>query len=138
MAKRDPLLLEIVAWVAARGRITEGWKPDPDDPRNLWLHGICEPGRIHINPVPSTLDTVIHEVLHLLKPHWTERGVRRKTTALMRRMSDAEITTLWGIYQDRLKRDKRGARTAKVVAQRDGRTDVSEVPGNATRGVDAG
>lgn len=107
----DPLLLEIVAWIAARGRITEGWMTDAEDPRRVWLYGLAAPGHIRVNPVPSTLDTVIHEVLHVVRPGFTELGVRRKTKALMRQLSDQEIETLWGIYQERLKRDrKRGKR----------------------------
>jgi hypothetical protein len=63
--------------------------------------------------VPDTLDTVIHEVLHVIRPTWKEGGVRRKTRAIMRQMSDAEIQTVWEIYQERLKRErKRGRRHA--------------------------
>lgn len=111
---RDPLLLKIVAWIAGRGRLTEGWL-SAGDASKVWIYGLAfpreQPTHVMVNPVPSTLDTVIHEVLHALHPTWTERGVRRKTKALMGQMSDAEIQTFWDIYQDRLKRErKRGRR----------------------------
>lgn len=111
---RDPLLLEIVAWIAGRGRITEGWL-SAGDTSKVWVYGLAvpreQPTHVMVNPVPSTLDTVIHEVLHALHPTWTERGVRRKTKALMSQMNDDEIQTVWGIYQERLQRErKRGRR----------------------------
>lgn len=108
---RDPILLEIVAWIADRGRITEGWITDPDDPNGVSLYGLAEQQHIHVNPVHDTLDTVIHEVLHVVRPAFTELGVRRKTKALIRQLSNQEIETLWGIYQDRMRRErKRGKR----------------------------
>lgn len=116
MTPRDPLLLHVVAWIAGKGRITEGWLSAGKDLKGMWLYGLAEPHHIMVNPVPSTIDTVIHEVLHVLHPEWTERGVRRKTKGLMRQMSDGEIQTLWAIYQERLvkerKRGRRGLETA--------------------------
>lgn len=114
---RSPLLLDVVAWIAGRGRITEGWLSAGPSSK-VWVYGLAmpreQPTHVMVNPVPSTLDTVIHEVLHALHPTWTERGVLRKTKALMRQMNDAEIQKLWEIYQDRLKREKkRGRRNAR-------------------------
>jgi len=113
-AKRDPLLLEVVAWVAAKGRISEGWKADPEDPRNLWLQGLACGHTVHVNPLPDTLDTLIHEVLHVIRPHYTEIGVRRRTSQLMRQMGEGELLTLWRIYQERLKREKRRRKRAPI------------------------
>jgi hypothetical protein len=112
--KRDPLLLEVVAWVAAKGRITEGWKSDPDDPRDLWLQGLACGRTIHINPLPDTLDTLIHEVLHVIRPHYSELGVRRRTKQLMRHMTEGELLVLWDIYQDRLKRERKRGKGSGV------------------------
>jgi hypothetical protein len=125
--KRDPLLLEVVAWVAAKGRITEGWKCDPDDPKGLWLQGMACGSTVHVNPVPDTLDTLIHEVLHVIRPEFKELGVRRRTSQLMKQMSDREVLALWAIYQDRLKREKkRGKRPADGAA--DAATGVPTPP----------
>lgn len=117
---RDPLVLEIVAWVAAEGRLSEGWRPDPDDPRRLWLQGLASGSTVHINPVPDTLDTVIHEVLHVIRPQWTERGVRRRTSQILKSLTDGEVQTLWAIYQDRLQREhkRRGARRVNPAVAR--------------------
>ena len=131
--KRDPLLLEVVAWVAAKGRITEGWKSDPDDPRDLWLQGLACGRTIHINPLPDTLNTLIHEVLHVIRPHYSELGVRRRTKQLMRHMTEGELLVLWDIYQDRLKRERKRAK--RGVRQADsGNTGTPQLEESRLRG----
>lgn len=109
--RRDPLLLELVAWIAAKGRLTEGFLADPDHPTANWLYGVAEGQSVKVNPIPETLDTVIHEVLHVIRPHWTERGIRRRTKALLRTMSDPELQTVYEIYRERVRKDRRRART---------------------------
>lgn len=88
---RDPILLEIAAAVGA-GRIAIGSIHDEED----FIHGVAKPdGSIRINPVIGLCDTAIHELLHRLRPSWSERAVRTKTTRLMRQMSYAEIDKLY-------------------------------------------
>lgn len=112
MAKvRDPLVLEVVAWLGGAGRVVEDWiSGRPGET----VQGLAQGSRICVNPVPETLDSCIHECLHVLRPQWTELGVRRKTKAIMRSLSEQEVVTLWQIYRDRVRRDRGRRRRGKV------------------------
>lgn len=91
MTPRDPLLLEIAAAVGA-GRIRFRTLVSED----VFVHGMTEDnGRITINPAPEIVDTLVHECLHRLRPKWSERAVKARTTRLMRQLSDAEIEKLF-------------------------------------------
>lgn len=87
---RDPILLEVAAAIGA-GRIDIG--PIHDDA--LLVHGFCEGSKIRINPAIDVADTILHECLHRLRPAWSERAVRAKTTRLMRQLSSAEIDKIY-------------------------------------------
>ncbi len=94
MTPRDPLILEIAASVGS-GRITITCLDDGEDDD---LHGLTyDDGRIDINPAPPVVDALIHECLHRLRPHWTERGVRRRTKQLMAVLSAPEIQTMYDL-----------------------------------------
>jgi hypothetical protein len=54
-------------------------------------------GKIRINQTISTVNTLIHECLHRLRPQWSERAVRARTTRLMRQMSYQQIDKLYEI-----------------------------------------
>lgn len=56
-------------------------------------------GRIEVNPIPSVLDTLIHELLHSLHPEYSEATVRRLTGRVMRAMSDGEMLAFYDAYQ---------------------------------------
>lgn len=58
---------------------------------------------ITINPAPAIVDTVIHELLHWRYPQWSENYVRRTTSFLRNRMSDAEIQSFYWAYRKRLR-----------------------------------
>lgn len=89
---RDPLLLEVAAAIGA-GNLRLAPLPST---RDEFVHGLCEEGgRVTIDPAPSTVDTAVHELLHRLRPTWTERGVRRRTRQLMASLSDAEVEKLY-------------------------------------------
>lgn len=91
MKGRDPLLLEIAAAVGA-GRI----RIEPIRSEGCFIHGVTEgDGRITINPAIDVVDTLVHECLHRLRPTWSERAVKAKTTRLMRQLSDQEIEKLF-------------------------------------------
>ena len=93
MKTRDPLLLEVAAAIGA-GNLRIAHIPST---RREYIHGLCDQhtGHVTINPATGTVDTAIHEMLHRLRPHWTERGVRRRTRQLMKRLSDAEVEKLY-------------------------------------------
>jgi hypothetical protein len=90
---RDPLLIEVIAALGA-GRIDLG--PIHDD--ESFVDGYAERnGRVRINPAPALVDTALHELIHRLRPGFSERAVRAKTTRLMRQLSDPEIDALYGV-----------------------------------------
>ncbi len=103
---RDPLLLEIAAAIGAgRIRLTS-----LASDQHQYVHGVTEEdGTITINPVPATVDTIIHECCHRLRPEWTERGVLRKTKQLMATLSDAEIDRLYVLTEISAKKRSRKA-----------------------------
>jgi len=53
--------------------------------------------------VPEVVDTIIHELLHRLYPHWSERYIKNRTSYLMKRMTDEEVQLLYDEYQRRRK-----------------------------------
>lgn len=92
-ADRDPLMLEVVAAIGA-GRIELG--PIHSEDPSEFIHGLAWPdGTVRINLAPSVVQTVVHELLHRMRPTWTERAVRAKTTRLIKQLSDAEIDRLY-------------------------------------------
>jgi hypothetical protein len=78
------------------------------------LHCACDHKSKHIaiNPVWSTVDTLIHELLHRLYPQWSENYVRRTTTYLLRRMTDDEAIAFYNEYELRARRVKVRGRPA--------------------------
>ena len=89
--ERDPLLLEVAAAVGA-GRIRVAAIEDTAG----WVHGLTYPnGEIVIDPSVDTVDTLVHECIHRLRPGWSERAVRSRTGKLMRALSRREMTTLY-------------------------------------------
>lgn len=88
---RDPVLLEIAAAIGA-GRIRLQSIRDDGE----LCHGYTfQDGEIVINPIVEMVDTAVHEMLHRLRPRWSEATVKRKTTRLLRQMSYDEIDTLY-------------------------------------------
>lgn len=102
-AKDEPLLAAVLLELQA-GNVKEAYMPGCGPYR--FVHGDCATdGQITVNPVHMVLDTLIHELLHRLHPHWKERYVRRTTTYLRRRLSDDETRQLYAEYQ----KQKQGA-----------------------------
>jgi hypothetical protein len=95
--KRPLLLLRVLAELGA-ARIKEAFIPSD---RDAYVDGQLEGQAITINPIPETVDTVIHEVLHRLYPHWSERYIKNRTSYLMKRMSDEEVQLVYDEYQKR-------------------------------------
>lgn len=90
---RDPLLVEVIAAIGAGRLMVESIHSD-----EAFVDGMMEPdGYVTINPAPSIVDTAIHEMLHRMRPQWSERAVRAKTTRLIRQLSDPEIDRLYGV-----------------------------------------
>lgn len=100
--RREPLMVRVWAELGA-GRIREGWLSE----KHAFVAGVCEDGRITVNPMIDVVDTTIHEILHRLNPQWSERYVRRTTSYLLRRMTDEEIQTFYSEYERRVRHKRR-------------------------------
>lgn len=58
-------------------------------------------GSIDVNPIPSVMDTLIHELLHSLHPEYSERTVRRITSLVCHAMTDDEMQAFYAAYRQR-------------------------------------
>lgn len=104
---RDMVLLGRVWAELGSGRITEAYLPST---RQHFVEGEITGKHITVNPAPSVVDTAIHEILHRLHPTWSENYVRRTTTLIMRRMTDAEVSAFYDEFQRRARKRKRPMR----------------------------
>ena len=107
---RDLVLLGRVWAELGSGRITEAYLPSE---KHHYVEGLIEGQHITVNPAPSVVDSAIHEILHRLHPTWSENYVRRTTTLIMRRMTDAEIHAFYQEFQKRKRTRKRPKRISE-------------------------
>lgn len=84
-------------------RIIEAYIQDPKD----YIHGVTDGSTVVVNPVPQIIDTLIHEVLHCIRPKWDEATVRRQTSRLMNRLSDQDLQELYEVYKARAIKQKK-------------------------------
>ena len=99
---RDPLVLEIAAAIGA-GNIEIG----PIHVEGEFVHGYTfKNGTVRIDPVASVVDSLVHELTHRLRPDWTERAVKCKTTQIMRQLSYKEIDKLYELVLVRAQKTK--------------------------------
>jgi hypothetical protein len=71
--------------------------------RGSHVHGLCEGQQIVINPAPSVVDTLLHELLHRRYPRWGEKRVWDTATKLVYHMDSKEVRRWYRRY----KRSKR-------------------------------
>jgi len=94
----DDLFIEL-----QKGRVYECSVRDP-----IWIvDGIQDGDTIYIDPRPSILDTLIHELLHRARPKWSETAVRKHTAYLMNAMTDEQIRRRWWRAYQRTKKRHR-------------------------------
>ena len=102
---RDFALIGRVWAEVGAGRITEAYIVDA---KTMGTDGYYNgTGHITINPMTSTVDTLVHECLHRAFPNWSESYVRRTTTQLRNKMNDHEIRAMYEEYQRRKRKRKR-------------------------------
>lgn len=90
---RDPLLLEVVAALGA-GRVEFG--PIHDEAE--YVFGFTRPdGSVRLNPSCHVILILLHELVHRLRPAWSERAVRARASRLLNQLSDRERDTLYTI-----------------------------------------
>ena len=74
------------------------------------LDGLCEGTKVYVNPVPSQVETIIHELIHRVRPRWGERRVRSTAQQLLSRMDDREVKR----WHRQFQKVTRQQRTVKV------------------------
>jgi hypothetical protein len=78
-----------------RGRI---WECSLRDTR--WhLDGLCEGENIYIDPRYAVLESLVHELLHRLRPRMSERAVTSKARQLTSSMDEATKIRWWRAYR---------------------------------------
>ena len=94
---RDFALIGRVFAEVGAGRITRAFVKM----EGYEVHGLQEGKHVWINEDHLVADSVVHECLHRAFPAWGENYIRRTTSYLMGRMSDAEIQALMVEYRKR-------------------------------------
>jgi hypothetical protein len=97
---RDPLLIEVLTALGA-GPVSSVYLIDDEHPDDVDLLGICSDRAIAINEAAHIVRTLIHELIHRVRPQWSERSVNRRTTQIMRAISHAEIERIYQVYEAR-------------------------------------
>jgi hypothetical protein len=67
----------------------------------LHVEGLCDGRKIVVNPQPSIVDTVIHEVLHFIHPRWGHDRIYREMRRIFKAMSDADVRAIYRTHQRR-------------------------------------
>ena len=57
------------------------------------LDGLCDfdKGAVYVDPAPSVVETLLHEVLHRRYPRWGEARVDRTANRLLRSMNSRQV-----------------------------------------------
>lgn len=103
----------MVEVLAALGTVPlrSGWIDD-DECESLTVYGTCEPSRhtsvVTINEAAHLVDTILHELLHHIRPGWSETTVRRFTSRLYRQLNSDEVQRIYDIYLGRVQRKRAG------------------------------
>jgi hypothetical protein len=95
-------LLEELREEFTRGRIIEARLDDPV----LHLDGLKDGESVIVDPAPSIVETLLHELLHRRYPSWCERRVDSEAKRALQGMTQAQLTGWYKRYQ----RAKRVAR----------------------------
>jgi hypothetical protein len=99
-SKRNPLLVDVLAALGDVS-ISQRYLIDPAHKRSYFMHGQQDGKDITINEAPNIVSTLIHELVHYVRPTWSERTVRRFTTILIRQLTHKEIQAIYDQYRER-------------------------------------
>ena len=67
------------------------------------IAGCTDGVSVYVNPVPEACEVVMHELLHVLRPTWSERTVGRWAQRLFAMLGDDEARAFYRAYQRRKK-----------------------------------
>jgi hypothetical protein len=101
MRRRDPLLVEVLTGLGAV-QVKERYLVDGAAKQRNFCHGEYLDGVVTVNPAPSVVETLVHELLHHVRPAWSERAVRARTTRLIREMSHRDVQAVYAEYRKRV------------------------------------
>jgi hypothetical protein len=101
-------LLDELSAEMRRGNVSEAELLDPF----YHLDGFCDYGtrRVYVNPRPSVVETLLHELTHRRWPAWSERRVYRESRRVLATMSHADVAKWYRAYQAAVRRHKRPKR----------------------------
>lgn len=101
---RDPLLIELIAAIGAGG-LEFGSIHDETE----YVHGVTlknPRGVIRIDPSADVVATVLHETIHRMRPRWSERAVRSRTSKILKLLSPSEVDRLYMVIMSTAKQRK--------------------------------
>jgi len=93
----DPLLLDVTAALGSAS-ITSGQIVPEKHRRYMTVLGLQEGRHVTINEGALVVPTLIHELIHYVRPHYTELGVERACQRLLRSLTDDDIEHLFRLY----------------------------------------
>jgi hypothetical protein len=70
------------------------------------MDGLQEGKNIYIDPRPAIIETLLHELLHRLKPQWSEHKVTKRARILMLQMDETAKRQWWLAYR-RIRKTRR-------------------------------
>jgi len=66
----------------------------------VWqMDGLQEGDRIYLDPRPAIIETLLHELLHRVKPRWSEKRVEKRARILMLQMDETAKRQWWLAYR---------------------------------------
>ncbi len=63
-------------------------------------------GHITVNPVEHIVDTLIHELIHMVYPSYSERAVCSLTGKVMKELTEDELQTIYREYRRKVEDDQ--------------------------------
>lgn len=77
------------------------------DEKGARIVGQCdyEKGIITVNPVDHVVDTLIHELIHLVHPEYSERAVASMTGKVMKELTERELLAIYREYRLKVEED---------------------------------
>lgn len=100
------LIVGILAALGA-GKVTECRLTSKDE----YVDGLQVGDHVWVDPCHAVVDTLIHELIHWLRPVWSETTVRGWTTRCISTLSDAEYDAMFEAYK-RHARKRKGKKAA--------------------------
>ncbi len=109
MPKPPPLLAELVEAIRTLP-LEARYLEDDERPNAVKILGLCDHGpngRLTVNEAATTVETLLHEALHAIRPDWSERTVDRRANNLFIKLTSEEVLGIHKQYLRRVRRVRR-------------------------------